>query len=91
MIVHDLDLVGVAVLPDEADPPLIIDADAVLAAASTLERLEPVARRDAQVLERGGSIERRELRLSALGNGWGATLWERARGIPLPCACRRNS
>jgi hypothetical protein len=31
MVVRDLDLVGVAVLPAEADPSLVVDADAVLA------------------------------------------------------------
>ena len=70
MIVHDLDVVGVAAPPDEADPPLLVDADAVLAAASTLQRLEAVAGRNAQLLERGGSVKHGELRLSALRDRW---------------------
>jgi hypothetical protein len=42
-VVDDLDLVGVTVVPAEADAPLVVDADAVLAVAITLERFEPVA------------------------------------------------
>jgi hypothetical protein len=40
----------------------------MLAAASTLQCLKPVAGRNAQVLERGGGIEHGELHLSALGD-----------------------
>jgi hypothetical protein len=49
VIVRDLDLVGIAASPDEADPPLIIDTDTMLAAASTLQCLKPIAGRNAQV------------------------------------------
>jgi len=41
--VADLDLVGVATSPDEADAPLVVDADAVLAGAVAGEPLEAVA------------------------------------------------
>lgn len=40
MLVADLDLTRVAVLPDEADAPLVVDTDAVLAGAVAAEPLE---------------------------------------------------
>lgn len=39
MIVHDLDLVGISVSPDEADPPLVINANAMLTSPLALESL----------------------------------------------------
>jgi hypothetical protein len=36
VVVHDLHVVDVAVSPDEADPPLVVDADAVLAGSIAL-------------------------------------------------------
>jgi hypothetical protein len=42
VIVDDLDMVSVAVMPDETYPPLVIDPDAVLAAAVAAESLESV-------------------------------------------------
>jgi hypothetical protein len=43
VIVHDLHVKRVAVLPTEADAPLVVDADAPLALAVALEGLEPIA------------------------------------------------
>src|SRR5947207_11479294 len=51
MVVHDLHAVGVAVLPDEADAPLVVDANAMLPRPVALQRLEPVAGRHAQRIE----------------------------------------
>ena len=45
--VDDLDVEGIGGAPDEADAPLIADADAVLAGTIALERLEPIAGRNA--------------------------------------------
>jgi hypothetical protein len=50
VVIHDLDAVGIAALPAEADSPLIIDANAVLAFAVSFERLELVPRRGLQIL-----------------------------------------
>jgi len=49
MVVHDLDVEGIAVAPAEADPVLVIYPDAVLAFAITLQGFQSVARRDTQV------------------------------------------
>ena len=44
MIINNLNLVGVRSLPSEADPPLIIDPDAVLPRSSAFQRFQSVAR-----------------------------------------------
>ena len=55
MVVHDLDAVSSVGLPDKTDPPLVVDADAVLAVAVGFQCLQLVARWDAQAAEfRGG-------------------------------------
>ncbi len=56
MVVAEFDIVGVRVFPAEADPPLIIYADAVLARAVAGEHLEPVAWRHAQLVESQGRV-----------------------------------
>jgi len=61
VVIDNLDVARAAVLPFEADTPLIVDPDAVLAPAITPERFKPVRRRDAQVVEYGGGIEHAQL------------------------------
>ena len=43
VVIDDLDLLGVLAGPTEADAPLVIDADGVLATAIALQGLQPVA------------------------------------------------
>ncbi len=38
VVVRDFDVVGIAIFPPEANPDLIVDADSVLATASTAKR-----------------------------------------------------
>lgn len=52
MIVNDLHLLWSRVGPHEADPPLVIDPDAVLTDPIALKRFESIARRDAQILKK---------------------------------------
>ena len=59
MIVHELDRVCVTVLPDKADTPLVVDANAVLPRPVALQRLEPVARREAQSVKARRGMELR--------------------------------
>ena len=54
MIVDDLYVFGTVVSPAEADAILVVDSDAVLSAAISFQGLEPVARRDAQIVKDGG-------------------------------------
>jgi len=44
-------LLRVATAPDEANPPLVIDADAVLAGTLAFEGFQPVARRRKQIAQ----------------------------------------
>jgi len=59
VVVHDLDILRVTVDPAEADPPLVVDPDAVLPCSVAAEPLEPVPRGHPQVLEAHSGIERR--------------------------------
>jgi hypothetical protein len=61
MVVDDLDVMGISVLPAEADTPLIIDADAVLSGSVATQRFQPVVRRDAQILEVLGIVQHAQL------------------------------
>src|SRR3990172_5602435 len=61
VIVHDLHLLRPGVGPDEAQPPLVVDADAVLPGAIALQRFEPICRRCAQIPQLRGVIEHLEL------------------------------
>lgn len=51
VVVNDLHLLRSGVGPHEADPPLVVDPDAVLTRSIAFEGLEPVPRWDAEVLE----------------------------------------
>ncbi|MDR6873735.1 hypothetical protein J2Y55_004764 [Bosea sp. BE125] len=49
-----------ALLPDEADPPLIVDADRVLPCPIATQRLQPVSRRHAQVIKSGSDMQQQQ-------------------------------
>lgn len=60
VVVDYLDVFGASLGPGEADPPLVIDPDAVLASAVALQRFQPVARRHAEIVESHSSIQNRQ-------------------------------
>jgi len=60
VIVDDLDIVRVGSDPAEADAPLIVDSDAVLASPVPGELLKAVRGRDAEIEEAGRGIEHDE-------------------------------
>jgi hypothetical protein len=66
VVVDDLDFVRVLALPSEADPPLIVDPDAVSACSLPAEPFETIARRHPQVRECHGRIEHPKLAQSDL-------------------------
>jgi hypothetical protein len=45
VVVRDFNLMGVTVASDKAQPPLIVDADAVLSDAISGQRFKTIARR----------------------------------------------
>jgi hypothetical protein len=57
VVVNELNLFRARLGPLEADPPLIVDPDAVLTPAITLERFEPIPGRNAEVGEIEGGME----------------------------------
>jgi len=57
MVVHDFYVVGVAIAPHKANPPPIVDANAVLPFAVPVQRFEAVARRRGEVAQVGGDIQ----------------------------------
>jgi hypothetical protein len=57
VIAHDLHIVSVPVVPDEADPIPIVDPNAVLSTPIACERLEPVAGECREVTEIVGRME----------------------------------
>lgn len=64
MIVHDLHIIGVPIVPDEADAVLIVHANAVLAPPVASERLEPVTGERRQVAEFASRVQLLQLPLS---------------------------
>jgi hypothetical protein len=61
VIVNDLDVLSAIVSPNEANPPLSVDADAVLPLAIVFECFESVARRNFQVIENFGPVQLSQL------------------------------
>ena len=51
MVVHDFNIKNISVLPTKTNPPLIVDADAVLSFAITLQGLQPVTGRDLEFVK----------------------------------------
>jgi hypothetical protein len=61
MIIHDLDIFGTGFRPSKADSPLIVDSDAVLPGAITLQSLQTISRRNSQVIQTSRNFELPEL------------------------------
>ncbi len=61
MVIHDLDLKGVAPFPAKANPPLVINSYAVLSRTIAFERLQPITRRNAQGIEMRRGVKLRQL------------------------------
>jgi hypothetical protein len=61
VIVRDFDLKGISIAPGEADPPLVVDPDAMLPFAAPLQLFQAIARRHAKILERDRAMKDQEL------------------------------
>ena len=61
MVVNDFNPFWTSVAPPEADTPLIVDSDTVLARTITAQTLEPVARRNPKILETTRSVDLTQL------------------------------
>jgi hypothetical protein len=51
MVVDDLDIVGMAIVPFEADPPLVVDPDGPLAFPLAPQGLKPVSGRNPEIVQ----------------------------------------
>jgi hypothetical protein len=82
VVIDNLNLVGISCSPAKTDPPLIIDANTVLAGAIASELLKAIARRNSEVLQRLGRIychqlaQHRALQFGGIATD-GSTLEER--------------
>ena len=61
VVVDNLDPIRPGIGPDEADAPLVVDANAVLALAVAFQRLEAITRRRLQILQRICVVEHLKL------------------------------
>jgi len=61
VIVGDLNIKGITVLPSEADPPLVVDPDAVLTFPIAGQLLETIPGWNSQVAQRISRVEHEEL------------------------------
>jgi hypothetical protein len=66
MIIGDFDLECIAVMPYEADPELIVDPDAVLSSAVTLERFQAIAGENRKIRKHRSGMNLDELPLNDL-------------------------
>jgi hypothetical protein len=57
VIVNDLHIMRITLFPNEANPPLVVDPDAMLSTAVPFKSFQPIARWHLQVLHRPGAME----------------------------------
>ena len=91
MIVGDLDIPGRAIAPYKAEPPLIVDANAVLALTIAAQSLQPVTGRHPQIVQLPGGINGQKLRAGAPLKSVPEALAPRSPQRSQPFACPRNS
>ena len=89
MIINNLEILGSggSFGPFEANPPLVVDADAVLALAITLERFEAVAWQRGKILKSDSRIQAVDLQPCRPGDA-GKSLDHFSGGKSLSFACR---
>jgi len=61
MIIGYLHIMRIAIAPDEAYPPLPVDADGMLTGAVPFQGFQPVARRRAQIVKDARIVQLHEL------------------------------
>jgi hypothetical protein len=57
MVIHDLDMFCTLFLPTEADAPLIVDTNAVLAGTVAFESFKAISGRNPQIVQPAGNFE----------------------------------
>ncbi len=64
MVVNDFNIFWPGFRPDEAEPELVVDADAVLAMTISPKRLQAIPWWDLEIVEAAGGIQDGELAVS---------------------------
>jgi len=57
MVIHDLNVIRIAIAPHKADAPLIVDTDTVLSLSITFERFQTVTRGRREVAQFSGNVQ----------------------------------
>jgi hypothetical protein len=57
VVIHDLNIVRVALMPAETDAPLVINPDAPSASAVAFQRLQPIPRENTQIFQPSGMMQ----------------------------------
>jgi len=63
VVIRNFHIVGIALTPDKADAPLVVDADAVLPFPVAFQCFQVIARRRPQITKLGGNIQLPQLSL----------------------------
>jgi hypothetical protein len=69
VIVNDLNVIRVPIVPAEAEPPLVVDANAMLALAASFQGFETIAGRAVHVTQDFGAVQLAQLPLRNPFNG----------------------
>ena len=65
MVIRYLHLIGVPIAPDEADAPLVVNANTVLSSPIARKSLQSIPRRHPQVVDAHGVVQSHQLSLRA--------------------------
>jgi hypothetical protein len=61
VVVHDFDVIGIRVSPSKANPPLVVDSNAVLASPIASQGFEAITGRHPEVLKRHRGVQHQQL------------------------------
>jgi hypothetical protein len=64
VVIRNFHIVGIAIAPDKANAPLVVDADAVLSFPIAFQYFQMIARRRLQIAKVSGNIQLSQLSLS---------------------------
>lgn len=81
MIIHNLNFVRAIVTPHETDTPLLIDPDAVLPCAVSMQRFQAITGQARQVYETRGTLEDLQ-EVSVSDCGMRKNMWSAKRSRP---------
>ena len=72
MVIDDLNILGITVLPQEADAPLVVDPNTTLAASVAGKLLQTITVRDTEKVEGGSAVSCFSFRCATRCMSWGS-------------------